>query len=230
MRKSVVGKWCFWTSESPLFVSNVCVCFFPSCIDGSADRRTETTTEATCLQVTSVCPPSGTARAVSSRCVSLWAVRNILTNRAALSTLQVETVPHCLYLKFLRKKLQSASHSSDHEKSGYCQNFLHFLRKKFWLTKKWRKFHIIFWKIHCFNQAMCFFCVCFWHSQLQVILPHPANREQAITFLFHRHLFIRGISLRLKSTLWENPPLISLFRLTLRATEWHSNSGTDEMW
>lgn len=39
MRKSVVGKWCFWTSESPLFVSNVCVCvFFPSCIDGSADR------------------------------------------------------------------------------------------------------------------------------------------------------------------------------------------------
>lgn len=191
MRKSVVGKWCFWTTESPLFVSNVCVCFFPSCIDGSADRRTETTTEATCLQVTSVCPPSGTARAVSSRCVPLWAVRNILTNRAALSTLQVETVPHCLYLKFLRKKLQSASHSSDHEKSGYCQNFLHFLLKKFWLTKKWRK---------------------------------------AITFLFHRHLFIRGISLRLKSTLWENPPLISLFRLTLRATEWHSNSGTDEMW
>lgn len=90
-RKSVVGKWCFWMSESPLgwtlFVSNVCV-FIPSCTDGSADRCTETTTEATCLQVPSVCPASGTARAASSRCVSLWAVRNILTNRAALSTLQ----------------------------------------------------------------------------------------------------------------------------------------------
>lgn len=70
----------------------------------------------------------------------------------------------------------------------------------------------------------CGFFSCFWHSQLQVILPHPADWEQAITFLFRRHLFIREISLRLKSTLWENPPLISLFRLTLRA--WTQQSGT----